>query len=88
MFDYTSDASAEWIPLNFTGARLIHLLDGEIDVMIDYIQHWHLGRSFFEFVPRVYPGQNSQYYLEVYRDYPDGSQRKKQFLIDMEIDVS
>ena len=35
------------VPVEFTGAQLYE----NTFMIIDYIQHWHNGRGFFEFVP-------------------------------------
>jgi hypothetical protein len=61
---YDLSESQERLFVEFTGAQLLQ--NGEI--VTEYIQHWHNGRSFFEFVPKE--GQNTT--LRVYRDFADG----------------
>jgi hypothetical protein len=49
--------------VEFTGAQL---LKGSLLIQ-DYIQHWHDGRSFFEFVPQ----DNSILTLRVFKNYTE-----------------
>ena len=57
--------------VEFTGAQL---LKGS-DISLDYIQHWHNGRSFFEFVPE----ESVEYSLRIYRDFAENRQSSKDF---------
>ena len=66
--------------VEFTGAQL---LKGS-DIVEDYIQHWHNGRSFFEFVPQ----EGAQFSLKVFRNFADGQQISKDFRIYFPVDKS
>lgn len=66
--------------VEFTGAQLFK---GTV-VEIEYIQHWHNGKSLFEFVPE----DGAQYSLSVYRNFAEGQQTSKKFELSLKIDPS
>ena len=67
------------VPVEFTGAQLYK----NTFMINDYIQHWHNGRGFFEFVPTF--DEEDFYQIQVYRDFASGFQLNKFFMIDMKI---
>ena len=65
------------VAVEFTGAQLYE----ETLMINDYIQHWHNGRGFFEFVPK----EGSFYQMQVYRDFASGPQLNRFYPIDIKI---
>jgi hypothetical protein len=77
--DYSNAIS---MPLEFTKADIVMLSDdGYFIPVLDNIYHGHNGRSSFTFTPIYVEGLKIDYYLRIYRDFPDQIVKKhiKQF---------
>jgi hypothetical protein len=72
---YALQTNGEKMFIEFTGAQLLK----DSSIVIDYIQHWHNGKSFFEYTPKI----GDVYKLRVYRNFAEGQQTSKDFNIEL-----